>query len=429
MNAQVTARSEPAVGGAGAPASREIPLDELRKASQAAGAAGDPEWLAHLRQQAFDAYAAGPLPDRVAHLWRYTDPALFIPSVRSGPGPAAAPDSVPAAGMWPAEVRALMDRGEISGAAFICGGVLRESWLEPSLKAAGVILEDLQKAAASRPSLVREHIGSLIPAAAGKFEALNSALWRGGVFLHIPRSVTIPKPIHLWSSAAGGLEAKRLLVQAGEASEVTVIDEYSGGSSTSQVHAVTEIFSGQAARVRHMAIQRLDRGARLHLAQRARADRDGRILSVIASLGGGIAKADLGTVLDGTGAEVELLGFLFGELRQHFDHHTVHHHRAGKTRSNLDFKVVLKDRSMSAYTGLIRIEREAPGSEAYQENRNLLLNDGTKAESIPELEILTDEVMCTHGATIGSLDPEQLFYFMSRGIQRPQARRMSVSGA
>ncbi|HZN59563.1 MAG TPA: SufD family Fe-S cluster assembly protein, partial [Planctomycetota bacterium] len=121
-------------------------------------------------------------------------------------------------------------------------------------------------------------------------------------------------------------------------------------------------------------------------------------------------------------------GFLLGEGKQHFDHHTVHDHRAGKTRSNLDFKVVLKDRSRSAYTGLIRIEPGCPDSEAYQENRNLLLNDGARAESIPELEILTDEVKCTHGATMGTLDAQHLFYLMSRGIDRAEAIRLIVGG-
>jgi Fe-S cluster assembly protein SufD len=106
----------------------------------------------------------------------------------------------------------------------------------------------------------------------------------------------------------------------------------------------------------------------------------------------------------------------------------VHHHQAPHTRSNLDFKVVLTGRARSAYTGLIRIASDAPSSEAYQENRNLLLTEGTKADSIPELEILTDEVMCTHGATVGSLDPDHLFYLASRGIPRREAARMIVGG-
>jgi Fe-S cluster assembly protein SufD len=237
-------------------------------------------------------------------------------------------------------------------------------------------------------------------------------------------------PLHLLTDLDGeaALAAPRLLVVAGAGSSVTVIDEYAGGGAPSQVHATVEVLVEDNAQVRAVTIQRLGKGVVLHVSQRARVGRDAKLVSVWASLGASYAKADLGTLLAGKGAEVELLGFLFGTGRQHFDHHTVHEHRAPHTHSDLDFKVVLKDRARSAYTGLIRIAPEAPVSEAYQENRNLLLNDGAKADSIPELEILTDEVMCTHGATIGSLDPEQLFYLQSRGIPKREAARMIVEG-
>ena len=163
-------------------------------------------------------------------------------------------------------------------------------------------------------------------------------------------------------------------------------------------------------------------------AERAEVGRDATLLTAITSLGSAVTKSDFGSLLAGPGATVELWGFLFGEGRQHFDHHTLHDHRAGHTYSNLDFKVVLRDRARSAYTGLIRIEPDAPESEAYQENRNLLLNDGARAESIPELEILTDAVKCTHGATVGTLDPLHLFYLMCRGLPRPEAVRLIVGG-
>ncbi|MGQ9591066.1 MAG: SufD family Fe-S cluster assembly protein, partial [Planctomycetota bacterium] len=136
----------------------------------------------------------------------------------------------------------------------------------------------------------------------------------------------------------------------------------------------------------------------------------------------------LGSRLEGPGARAELYGFLFGDGRHSFDHHTVHHHRGRHTSSDLDFKVVLCDRARSAYTGLIRIEPEAPVSEAYQENRNLVLGDEAKATSIPELEILTDDVRCTHGATVGSLDPNEVFYLRSRGLDRAEATRLIVEG-
>jgi len=123
-----------------------------------------------------------------------------------------------------------------------------------------------------------------------------------------------------------------------------------------------------------------------------------------------------------------MYGLLFGSGRQHFDNHTLHHHASGQTMSNIDFKVVLRDKALSAYTGLIRIDEGAPVCEAYQENRNLLLNPGTKAETIPELEILNEEVSCSHGATLGPVSPTEIFYLTSRGIPESEAIRMIVSG-
>jgi Fe-S cluster assembly protein SufD len=324
---------------------------------------------------------------------------------------------------------ASLEAGDLAGAALLRGPSVSRVTLDPALVKAGVIVSDLRQAAREHPELVRSLLGSIVPAGAGKFEALNAALWRGGLIVHVPRGVEVGRPIHLWRTPVGGFEAARVIISTGERAEATVIDESAGGApGRSLVNTVVEVVAGPASRLRHVTVQRLARTVVLHHSARGRVDRDAKLLSVVASLGGSVAKADLGALIEGTGGEVELVGFLFGEGRQHFDHHTVHDHRRGHSHSDLDFKVVLKDRARSAYTGLIRIAPEAPQSEAYQENRNLLLSDGSKADSIPELEILTDEVMCTHGATMGSLDPEHVFYLVSRGIPRPEARRMIVGG-
>ncbi len=412
---------------AGTRSGGEAALEDLRASALAtAEERGEPEWLSRMRVEAVERYASQPLPDRVTHLWRYSEPQEFTPRAALLREAAGGPPSFEG---WPPEIEALLGSGELSGAALVAGGSLIETSLDPDLAAKGVLLVDLHRASREHSDRVRGLLGTLVPAGAGKFEALNAALWRGGVLLHVPRGVEVPKPIHIWNAVGPGIVASRLVVSAEEASDLMVIDEYAGGAARpAQVYSVVEDFAGPSARLRHLTVQRLGMNAILHLSQRAQVARDGKALSVIASLGGSLAKADLGTILGGQGAEVELLGFLFGEGRQHFDHHTVHDHRAGNTHSDLDFKVVLKDRSLSAYTGLIRITPDAPKSEAYQENRNLLLNDGARAESIPELEILTDEVMCTHGATVGTLDPEHLFYLGSRGIPRPEAKRMIVGG-
>ena len=146
------------------------------------------------------------------------------------------------------------------------------------------------------------------------------------------------------------------------------------------------------------------------------------------AFGATIAKHNYGVELAGKNAESNMYGLAFGSARQHFDYHTLHHHSVGETLSNIDYKVVLRDKALSAYTGLIRIEQDARTCEAYQENRNLLLSKGAKAETIPELEILNEDVRCSHGATIGPIDPLEVFYLQSRGLPAELATRMIVAG-
>ncbi len=366
---------------------------------------GEPASAAEIRRRALEAYLDSPAPDRVLHLWRYTDPALFLPS-------SAALESTPLP-------------------------VSHEVEISSELRSLGVQVLDLHEAFTKAPDLISAHLAKLVGGSVssqgiGKLEALNLGLWSAGRLIHVPRNVRLTKPIHVGLKAPT-VETEthlntRLLVIVEEGAEATVVDECEGGSDKLKLNSVVEVFAGQASRVSYISVQRLHRGVVYHASERASVARDAHLLTAIASLGGGVTKSDFGSHLRGPGSYVELFGFLFAEGRQHFDHHTVHSHESGRTYSNLDFKVVLKDRSRSAYTGLIRIEPGCPDSEAYQENRNLLLNDGAKAESIPELEILTDEVKCTHGATMGTLDDQHVFYLMSRGIDRAEAIRLIVGG-
>jgi Fe-S cluster assembly protein SufD len=175
-------------------------------------------------------------------------------------------------------------------------------------------------------------------------------------------------------------------------------------------------------------VQRWDQGVHGSHTLRAEVGRDADLLTVLAAQGGGVVKADLGATLTGHGAHSELVGVLLADGDQHLDHHTLHDHRAPHTWSNINLKVALSGHARSAYTGLIRIDPAAPGSEAYQENRNLLLSDHCRADTIPELEILTDDVVCTHGATVAPIDREQVFYLESRGLPTVGAQRLIVRG-
>jgi len=394
---------------------------------------GEPDWLLDSRRKAWELYSDAPLPDRVTHLWRYTDPAEFEPKGRLRPITGLSEGM----GSYADHLRGLVPSGN---AALVrvqqCGGPALGAQVSDATAAAHLTVTELDQAAAGGgdlSDLVRKHMGSAVQPDHGKFEALNTAWWQGGVLVYVPKGVAIERPVHLCSELGRDqLHGQpRLLVVLEEGASLTLVDEHLGGPNAgqqAQVWGVVELVVGPAASLRYIGVQRWGLGVKGFMTQRALLARGARYLGLQASFGGSVSKFDVGAVLEGEGAESQIFGVTFGEGRQHFDHHTVHDHRAGHSHSDLDVKVVLKDRARSAYTGLIRIERDAPESEAYQENRNLLLSAGTRAESIPELEILTDAVRCTHGATVGPLDPEQIFYLRSRGLPYSEAVRMVVGG-
>jgi Fe-S cluster assembly protein SufD len=383
----------------------------------------EPEWLSKRRRQAWETYHRLPMPDRVAHLWRYTDPKHFV-FTADGAVPATQPVDLAAA-------RKLWEGEALAGVALWQGGTVAHIELDPELAARGVVLMDLHRAAREFQRMVEAQLGRAVKDDHGKFEALNAAVWQGGLYLHVPRHVVIERPVHLIvaGDASTPFLAPRILIGLEEGAQATVVNEFvSPRDDAFAANSVVEAVAGQGAHLRLVGVQRWGDKVTSHFTQRAVLARDAQMLMVWAGLGAEVSKADLGTLLEGRGSNVKLLGMSFGQSDQHFDQHTVHDHRASDTFSDLDFKIVLKDRARSAYTGLIRIEPHATNCEAYQENRNLLLSEGTRADTIPELEILNDEVRCTHGATIGPLDEEELFYLAARGIPRDEAIRMVVAG-
>jgi Fe-S cluster assembly protein SufD len=391
---------------------------------------GEPGWLRDLRAQAREAYASAPAPDRAAHLWRYTPAEPFVP--KDGGAGRGGDAGSGAASDWPEPIARAWEGGTVSAAAFVRGARLVRAALSPEAAKAGILLMDLHAAAARHPDLVRPHFGSLAGAAFGKFEALNAAAWEGGLFLYVPRDVHLAAPVHVVRDAgAAGGAAMRLLAVVEDGAAATLVDELAGGGGapgTDPANGVVETVAGAGADVRYVGVQRLDPEAVAHLTQRTRLGRDAKLLLVHAALGGATVKSNLGAILEGRGAESRLLGIAVGDGRQHLDHHTVHDHRAPDTRTDLHFRVVLRGSARSVYTGLIRIAREAVNADAYQENRNLLLDPEARADSIPELEILTDAVRCTHGVTMGPVDPEQVYYLMARGIARTETVRLIVAG-
>jgi Fe-S cluster assembly protein SufD len=380
---------------------------------------GEPEWVRALRRDAFAAYERLPLPSRSDEEWRRTDiRGLDLDAFEAferADGAAPADPIEGAAGV-------LRQRGSEPGAVE----------LDPDVAARGVLLMPLSRAVREHPDLVRPHLFSEARPDRDKFAALHAALFSGGTFLYVPDGVTIERPLvsQFWSSGGGAAVLPHTLVVAGRGSSFNYLDEFLSPDldRPALTSGSAEVIAHEGAVVGYLSLQRWGRHAWQFADQRVRVERDATVRLVAVGLGGRFAKNRIEATLAGPGASAELKALFFGSGQQFFDFHTLQEHRVGNTTSDLLFKGALQDEARSVYAGLIRIDPGASRSDAYQANRNLLLSRTAKAHSIPMLEILNNDVRCTHGATVAPVDPEQLFYLESRGIPAPTAERMIVHG-
>ncbi len=218
----------------------------------------------------------------------------------------------------------------------------------------------------------------------------------------------------------------RALIVVGKNARVSVSETHR--SAERLLAGVTDIIVDGGAQLTYAHVQDCDSQTIALSHQRARLSRDAKLVTLNFGIGGRLARADVEVELLGRGAESDMLGLVFAQRSQQFDYHTVQGHRAPDTRSDLLFKSALGDNAHSVYTGVIIIEKSAQRSDAYQANRNLLLSDGARADTEPMLEIEANDVRCTHGATVGPIDEEQLFYLMSRGLSPDTSARLIVEG-
>ena len=379
---------------------------------------GEPDMLREQRRAALDRYRETPVPARWRHLWKYTPPAALFPQGSVVPEAHPDPQTLPSKQSYE------------GGTILLRPGAAPQVTLGAGTRAKGVRVLSLAEAGKELEALKGYgELGGLVPAEHGLFEALNGAGWSTGVLVHVPQGREIADPIVIRTEAFPNQAlVPRVLVIAEPRSRLTLLEDHMGGGDGASFVGVTEIFADQAATVQHALLQRWVRPTTGHLTVRGAAARDASLETVVLSLGGQRAKLDLGARLTEPGARSEIRGVVLGDADQHMDHHTVHEHAAPHTGSNIDLKVVLGGVARSSYTGRIRIAENASNAEAYQENRNLLLTETARADTIPELEILTDEVSCTHGATVAPSDPEQLFYLQSRGLSRAKARELILEG-
>jgi Fe-S cluster assembly protein SufD len=296
----------------------------------------------------------------------------------------------------------------------------------------GVIVESLPVAAKEQRELVEPYLFKLLAPDRDRFSALHSALFTGGNFVYVPDGVVIEEPIRAenYSKQNGSAVLPHTVIVAGKNSRFNYLDEYiaEDDNETGYRSGSAEIFLLEGAEVGYVSVQKWGRNTWHFGDQRAQLGKDATLKLFNVTLGGKFSKNRVEASLAGEGAEAELKAIYFASGEQFFDFHTLQDHRVGNTRSDLLFKGALSDVARTVYAGLIRIEKHAARSDAYQANRNLVLSDHAKATSIPMLEIDNNDVRCTHGATVGPVDPNHLFYLRSRGIPEATAKRMLIQG-
>jgi Fe-S cluster assembly protein SufD len=280
------------------------------------------------------------------------------------------------------------------------------------------------------PDLVEPHLGTIVRDV-DAFTALNERAWEGGAFVHVPAGVVVDAPILLTAvtAAAGTILNRRVLIVLEEGAEAEVWEQYvSGGAHATVLNTVVELRVGQNAKLRYVCGQELNERSWIFGAQRAEVARDGALDWVALGFGSAKGKVRMETLLAGPGADAKVTGAYAPHARQHVDFDTTQEHGAPNTTSDLAFRGILADRSSAVWRGMIKVDPGAQQTDAFQVCRNLLLSKKAHADAIPGLEILANDVRCTHAAAVAQIDKEQLFYLRSRGLDQASSTRLVIEG-
>ena len=307
--------------------------------------------------------------------------------------------------------------------------------LADELRAQGVIWTDMNTAVREYPDLVRQHfMEEAVPVAQDKYTALHAAFWSGGTFLYVPDGVEVELPFIsvLWQEMPELAVFPHTLLVAGARSRLTLVSELLSmgcGACPDTYHGgITELYVGDGAQVRFVNTQDLGRQVYDLRTQTALVDRDGRLEWLAVTLGGRLSRSSQHTILRQPGGEARVTGLYLPDGKQHMAMDTLQDHVAPNCLSDLLYQGALLNKARSVYEGTIRAWPGAQKTNAYQSNRNLLLSDKARADSLPQLEIEANDLRCTHGATISQVDDDHVFYLMSRGIPRLDAVRLIVEG-
>lgn len=383
--------------------------------------------LAEYRRAAWETYLRLPWPAAHEEAWRRTDlRALPAATFRM-------PDENLAARLpsVPTSLARSSAAGPLAGQV-LCSPAGARATLAEDLRRRGVIFTDWRTAERDHPEVLRHLAGGLVSAGEGKFAALAAALARDGVLLYIPKGVRLERPLQsiLWGPGAGLAYFSHVLIWVDDDGAATYVHETASPTETADsFHAgLVEVVVGAGAQLTFVEVQAWGQHVWNITHARANVAPQGTLDWVLGGTGARLSKTFATLDLSGEGASGRISGFYFADGSQHLDYDTRQNHLAPHTTSDLLFKGALTGAARAVWRGMIYVAPGAQKTDGYQANRNLLLSPQARADSIPGLEICADDVRCTHGATVGRLEEEPLFYLLARGIPRREAERLLVEG-
>ena len=384
-----------------------------------AAAGHDLAWLRKLREDAFARFCEAGFPTTHDEDWRFTNVSPIAK--------AAWQLSIGAAKVQREEIQAFNFPGAACQLVFVDGRFARE--LSSMNVAEGVRINGLADEINNNPGALERHLGRYLDIQRDAFAALNTAFLNDGAYIHIAKGKVLEEPIHLLflstEPSAPQMTHPRNLIIADDQSQVAIVEDYvSLGAGTAFCNTATELVAGESAVVSHYMLEREDTGAYNVSTLRIQQARSANVSTHSILLGGGLVRNNVHPVLDGEGGECLINGLFIGSGKQHLDNYMLVEHAKPHCESRQFYNGILDGQAHGVFHGRIIVHKDAQKTDAKQTNRNLLLSDDAQIDTKPQLEIYADDVKCTHGATIGQIEENALFYLRSRGIDEVSARKL-----
>lgn len=385
-----------------------------------------PDWVQQIRQRGYDAYARLAAEPLDPEEYKRVDLRLFRAEQYNIPHPGSESDSY-------SFDTVLSNKAEFAGSVARCDGVVTRAQLSEELAQQGVIFGDLQSLAETHQELIEPWLMTKgIDAATDRFSAWHAAFLNCGTVLYVPRGVEIQQPLYslIGLSQPGAADFSHTLVILEDGASATLLEETACADQNMKALHVggVELFVGQGAGLKYTQLQNWNEQVYHFAHQMGRVARDGHLQWTVGGLGAKLAHIHQNVELDGRGAHAQVNGVTFARNRQTLSYYTQQTHHAPDTTSDLLYKEVVRDRSRAIWRGMIKVDQDAQLTDGYQRNDALILSEDARVDAIPGLEIEADDVRCTHGATAGQVDEEQVLYCMSRGLSRYEAVHMIVEG-